>query len=66
LNFAVVALVILILGICITVIFSMQIKCPKCNARLQIGHSLFSGYYKGYNFFIPKKCLKCGEELDNP
>jgi hypothetical protein len=65
LDLGIIAIVILTLGICVSVICAMQIKCPKCNTRLYLGHNLFSAYYNGYRFFLPKKCLKCGEELDN-
>jgi hypothetical protein len=64
LGLQVVSILVLICGICIVVNYVMKIKCPKCNTPLQSGHSLFSGHYDGFHFFLSKKCLKCGASLD--
>jgi hypothetical protein len=64
LNYGILAVIIFVSGDCICIFFLMRIKCPRCDTRLQAGHSLFSKYYKGYTFFLPKNCPECGAYLD--
>ena len=63
-GFKVIASAVFFVGTAISSFSAYQVKCPKCNTPVRAGHDLFSKYYKGSLLFVPKKCLKCGTELD--
>jgi hypothetical protein len=63
-GYDIISLSTLVAGIIIIFIWARKIVCPKCNLPLSAGHNFNSGYYTGYHVFLPKKCLKCGAELD--
>jgi hypothetical protein len=62
-NLKILGFVISIILFLIALILSNKIVCPKCGTAVGISQSLFSRYYKGFHFVMPKKCCKCGYDL---
>jgi len=62
----IVGLIIMGFGIMISVIFLLSQVCPSCKTHLYTSNSIFSKHYKGYQIFIPEKCINCGYDLNQP
>lgn len=59
--------ILLLLGIlfCCYIIMLNSFRCPKCHEKFISFYSLFSKYYNGFHYFLPKNCKNCGIRLDD-
>ena len=57
-------LIVMGCGILLICIILLTTVCPKCKTPLSSSNDLFSIHYKGFQKFIPKKCINCGYDLN--